>query len=146
MGRGKIVITQCQMSGFKDFNIGQLTPKTKTLSTSLDEDDWDTAKNEESAVFAGVPATSIEEKRSYPSDPDMKPKKPALPPRGSAHSLTSDSVGQPKSPEEQRSIHVFESQTEPKNRSDAEDYMLLKPSVLLKDSQKPFQFMFLTQT
>ena len=30
------------MSGFRDFNTPALTPKTKTLSSSLDEDDWET--------------------------------------------------------------------------------------------------------
>jgi hypothetical protein len=30
------------MSGFRDFNLSQLTPKTKTLSSSLEEEDWET--------------------------------------------------------------------------------------------------------
>lgn len=53
------------MSGFKDFNLNPLQPHTKTLSSSLEEEDWET---HDEPVAAGT---------SLPQPKPLAPKNPA---------------------------------------------------------------------
>jgi hypothetical protein len=71
------------MSGFRDFNVSQMAKQTKTLASSMEEDDWDTGD------FDDVARAAESLLAPAPADVKSTPERPIIP-------IASHSVGQIK--------------------------------------------------